>query len=347
MHLKHKITLIITAVAAVAIAATGHTNGKTDFKPSPIMAVAESPAARAWADSVYNTLTERQRVAQLMCPKVATARGQKTLDQVRQLVKTEGVGSLLFTEGTAAEHAEAINLAQSLAKVPVIITVDGEWGPAMRVTDIASFPRNMALGAISDDSLIYAYGRETARQCRALGMQVNFAPVADVNSNPRNPVIGSRSFGDDPDNVSRKVISYSRGLEAGGVQAVAKHFPGHGDTESDSHKTLPYVGRPMKDLEQLELVPFRDYVNDGLSGVMVGHISVPAIDKSGIATSLSPKTYGLLRDKLGFRGLIYTDALGMKGAADPKGRNNALMALRAGADILECRNAHTLSLIHI
>ena len=341
MHLKHKITLIITAVAAVAIAATGHTNGKTDFKPSPIMAVAESPAARAWADSVYNTLTERQRLAQLMCPKVATARGQKTLDQVRQLVKTEGVGSLLFTEGTAAEHAEAINLAQSLAKVPVIITVDGEWGPAMRVTDIASFPRNMALGAISDDSLIYAYGRETARQCRALGMQVNFAPVADVNSNPRNPVIGSRSFGDDPDNVSRKVIAYSRGLEAGGVQAVAKHFPGHGDTESDSHKTLPYVGRPMKDLEQLELVPFRDYVNDGLSGVMVGHISVPAIDKSGIATSLSPKTYGLLRDKLGFRGLIYTDALGMKGAADPKGRNNALMALRAGADILECRNAHT------
>ena len=305
------------------------------------MKAAQSPEARAWADSVYATLTERQRVAQLMCPKVVTTRGANTLAQVRSLVKNEGVGALLFTEGTAAEHAEAINLAQELARVPVLITADGEWGPAMRVSDIASFPRNMALGAISNDSLIYDYGRETARQCLALGMTVNFAPVADVNSNPRNPVIGSRAFGDDPDNVTRKVCAYSRGLEDGGVQSVAKHFPGHGDTESDSHKTLPFVGRSMEQLEQVELVPFRGYVNSGLSGVMVGHISVPAIDKSGIATSLSPKTYDMLRKKLGFQGLIYTDAMGMKGAADPKGRNNALMALRAGADVIECSNAHT------
>lgn len=335
------IPALVALVAAAAVASPRPAGGKDAISPAAVMKAAQSPEARAWADSVYATLTERQRVAQLMCPKVVTTRGANTLAQVRSLVKNEGVGALLFTEGTAAEHAEAINLAQELARVPVLITADGEWGPAMRVSDIASFPRNMALGAISNDSLIYDYGRETARQCLALGMTVNFAPVADVNSNPRNPVIGSRAFGDDPDNVTRKVCAYSRGLEDGGMQSVAKHFPGHGDTESDSHKTLPFVGRSMEELEQVELVPFRGYVNSGLSGVMVGHISVPAIDKSGIATSLSPKTYDLLRKKLGFQGLIYTDAMGMKGAADPKGRNNALMALRAGADVIECSNAHT------
>ena len=338
---KIYIPALVALVAAAAVASPRPAGGKDTISPAAVMKAAQSPEARAWADSVYATLTERQRVAQLMCPKVVTARGANTLAQVRSLVKNEGVGALLFTEGTAAEHAEAINLAQELARVPVLITADGEWGPAMRVSDIASFPRNMALGAISNDSLIYDYGRETARQCLALGMTVNFAPVADVNSNPRNPVIGSRAFGDDPDNVTRKVCAYSRGLEDGGMQSVAKHFPGHGDTESDSHKTLPYVGRSMEQLEQVELVPFRGYVNSGLSGVMVGHISVPAIDKSGIATSLSPKTYDLLRKKLGFQGLIYTDAMGMKGAVDPKGRNNALMALRAGADVIECSNAHT------
>ncbi len=338
---KIYIPALVALVAAAAVASPRPAGGKDAISPAAVMKAAQSPEARAWADSVYATLTERQRVAQLMCPKVVTTRGANTLAQVRSLVKNEGVGALLFTEGTAAEHAEAINLAQELARVPVLITADGEWGPAMRVSDIASFPRNMALGAISNDSLIYDYGRETARQCLALGMTVNFAPVADVNSNPRNPVIGSRAFGDDPDNVTRKVCAYSRGLEDGGMQSVAKHFPGHGDTESDSHKTLPFVGRSMEELEQVELVPFRGYVNSGLSGVMVGHISVPAIDKSGIATSLSPKTYDLLRKKLGFQGLIYTDAMGMKGAADPKGRNNALMALRAGADVIECSNAHT------
>ncbi|MDD6723542.1 MAG: glycoside hydrolase family 3 N-terminal domain-containing protein [Bacteroidales bacterium] len=338
---KIYIPALVALVAAAAVASPRPAGGKDTISPAAVMKAAQSPEARAWADSVYATLTERQRVAQLMCPKVVTARGANTLAQVRSLVKNEGVGALLFTEGTAAEHAEAINLAQELARVPVLITADGEWGPAMRVSDIASFPRNMALGAISNDSLIYDYGRETARQCLALGMTVNFAPVADVNSNPRNPVIGSRAFGDDPDNVTRKVCAYSRGLEDGGMQSVAKHFPGHGDTESDSHKTLPFVGRSMEELEQVELVPFRGYVNSGLSGVMVGHISVPAIDKSGIATSLSPKTYDLLRKKLGFQGLIYTDAMGMKGAVDPKGRNNALMALRAGADVIECSNAHT------
>lgn len=338
---KIYIPALVALVAAAAVASPRPAGDKNAISPAAVMKAAQSPEARAWADSVYATLTERQRVAQLMCPKVVTTRGANTLAQVRSLVKNEGVGALLFTEGTAAEHAEAINLAQELARVPVLITADGEWGPAMRVSDIASFPRNMALGAISNDSLIYDYGRETARQCLALGMTVNFAPVADVNSNPRNPVIGSRAFGDDPDNVTRKVCAYSRGLEDGGMQSVAKHFPGHGDTESDSHKTLPYVGRSMEELEQVELVPFRGYVNSGLSGVMVGHISVPAIDKSGIATSLSPKTYDLLRKKLGFQGLIYTDAMGMKGAADPKGRNNALMALRAGADVIECSNAHT------
>lgn len=311
------------------------------FTPSAVMRAAESPAARQWADSVYNTLSERERVAQLMCPKVMTNGGANTRAALRRLVQEQGVGAILFTEGTAAQHAEAISYLQSVARVPVMITLDGEWGPAMRVKDIPAFPRNMSLGAVRNDSLIYRYGLETARQCRALGVQVNFAPVADVNSNPANPVIGTRSFGEDPDNVARKTVAYARGLEDGGVQAVAKHFPGHGDTDTDSHKTLPVIHKTMHELEDCELVPFRMFTDAGLSGMMVAHLTVPAIDKKGTPTSMSEKTYRLLRGKLGFRGLIYTDALGMKGAVAPKGMNNAVAALKAGADVLECNNAKT------
>lgn len=348
-----KITFLRTTFAAGALALCAAAVGaasaprarkphvNTTFTPSAVMRLAESPAARHWADSVYNTLTERQRVAQLMCPKVVTNQGENTRAVLRRLVHDEGVGALLFTEGSARQHAEAISYAQSISDVPVMITFDGEWGVAMRVSDIPAFPRNMTLGAVRNDSLIYMYGQETARQCRALGVHVNFAPVADVNSNPRNPVIGNRSFGEDPANVARKVTAYSRGLEDGGVQSVAKHFPGHGDTDTDSHKALPTLDKSLDMLQGCEFVPFATYIDSGLSGIMVAHMDVPAVGGKGAVTSLSSKTYGMLRKKMGFRGLIYTDALGMKGAETPDGTNNALAALRAGADVLECANATT------
>ena len=308
---------------------------------SPITRLAQSPEALHWADSVYNTLSQRQRVGQLMCPKAVPTQGKVSRETIKKLVQTEGVGSILFTEGSIEQYADLINYAQSLAKVPVMFTLDGEWGLAMRVKDTPRFPHNIAVGAVTDDNLIYQYGREVARECNLLGIHVNFAPVADVNTNPANPVIGYRSFGSNPQRVSRQVIAYSRGLEDLGVQSVAKHFPGHGDTNTDSHKALPVLKHSKKQLDAVELVPFFDYTKAGLSGVMMGHISVPAIDKKGTATSMTPKAYDYLRDHVGFNGLIYTDALGMKGAIVPGGGNKALGALRAGADVLECANART------
>lgn len=306
---------------------------------SPIKRSAQSSEARQWADSVYNSMTDRQRVAQLMCPKVVPTQGKVSKEAIKRLVQTEGVGSMLFTEGSVEQYAELIDYAQSLAKVPVLFTLDGEWGLAMRLKETPRFPHNIAIGAIADDDLIYRYGLETARECKLLGIHVNFAPVADVNTNPANPVIGYRSFGSDPERVARQVVAYSRGLEDLGVQSVAKHFPGHGDTNSDSHKMLPVLNHTSQQLDAVELVPFVAYTKAGLSGVMMGHISVPAIDKAGTATSMSAKAYDYLRSHVGFDGLIYTDALGMKGAVVPGGGNKALGALSAGADVLECVNA--------
>jgi beta-glucosidase-like glycosyl hydrolase/CubicO group peptidase (beta-lactamase class C family) len=322
MRLKKSI-LLFAAMAAVAFNA--HSSILTD---------AESKAARHWADSVYNTLSERQRVAQLICPTIDPKQGDKAYEYIKRMVATNDVGALLFSEGSIDQYANMLNYVQSIAKVPVLITFDGEWGLSMRIKDTPRFPRNMGLGAITDEKLLYDYGYEMGRECRELGVHVNFAPVADVNSNPANPVIGDRSFGEDPQRVARLVSAYSRGLEDAGVQSVAKHFPGHGDTSTDSHKSMTTVNRNRKQLDAVEFVPFRQYINDGLSGIMVGHIAVPAIDSSGTPSSLSKKFYSILRNEFGFRGLTYTDALGMKGAVSKKYSNNAVAALVAGADIL-------------
>ena len=296
---------------------------------------ASQDACRRWVDSVYNALSERQRVAQLVFPNVAPDQGQASRAAIKRFVETNRVGGLLFSKGSLAQYVEMINYAQSLAKVPLMITFDGEWGLAMRIAEVEAFPRNMALGAISDPRVLYDYGAETARQCRALGVHVNFAPVLDVNSNPSNPVIGTRSYGEDPQRVGLLGVAYSLGLEDGRVMAVAKHFPGHGDTSTDSHKAVTTVNHDFKQLDSVDLVPFRGFVDAGCSGVMTGHIVLPAIDPSGRPASLSKKiTTELLRDELGFNGLIFTDALAMKGAK-VEGKNNAVLALKAGADVLE------------
>lgn len=298
----------------------------------------DTRACERWVDSVYRSMSDRERVAQLVFPKVVPTRGADSRAVIKRLVSANGVGGLLFTEGTIDQYADMTDYAMSFARdgkgVAPLMTFDGEWGLSMRVKNTPRFPHNMGLGAVADPQLIYRYGAEMARECRLLGIQVNFAPVLDVNSNPSNPVIGYRSFGEDPVKVGRLGEFYSRGLEDGGVQAVGKHFPGHGDTGTDSHKTLPSLNHDLGRLEEVDLKPFKDFIDAGCSGIMTGHIALPALDPSGTPASLSKKiSTELLRDKMGFEGLIYTDALGMKGAT-VEGRNNALMALEAGADVL-------------
>ncbi len=296
-------------------------------------ALVESEECQAWVDSVFDTLTPRERVAQLFVPFVDPTKGEQARALIKRYVADNHVGGLIFRKGSVGEYARMINYAQSLARVPVMMTFDGEWGLAMRIPETPKFPYNMALGAVTDYTLLEEYGAEVARQCRDLGIHVDFAPVADVNLNPANPVIGRRSFGEDPERVAEAVVAYSRGMESEGVISCAKHFPGHGDTSTDSHKTLPIVDHTREFLTGHDLLPFRRYADSGLSGVMVGHLSVPALDATMTPASMSKAiSTGLLKDEMGFRGLVFTDALEMKGAS--RDENNCVTALHAGADML-------------
>lgn len=288
----------------------------------------------AWVDSVYNSMTPEQRVGQLIAQCYQTKDVNAAKREIKSDVEKYHIGWAYFATGKAEHHAELANYVNSVSATPVAIGLDGEWGLSMRMPDTPRFPKNMMLGAVQDDMLIYEYGREMARECREVGVNVNFAPTADVNSNPLNPVIGTRSFGEDPDNVAHKVVAYSRGLEDGGVLSVAKHFPGHGNTEKDSHKTLPVVDRSLASIEAIDLVPFKTYTDAGLSGVMVGHLQIPALKTGNNPTSMTPSVVtGLLKQKLGFDGLVFTDALTMQGARK-SGKPNGLKAFLAGADVL-------------
>ncbi len=298
------------------------------------VAVQAATPAGVWADSVIRTLTPRQRIGQLFVPRLDITDNAAGYAKLHTMVVDEGIGGILLGKGTAKSYVNVINRAQSEAKVPLMVTLDGEWGPAMRVTDAPKFPYNMTLGAIRDPNLMYDYGLEVARECRLLGIQVDFAPVLDVNSNPDNPVIGYRSFGEDPGRVAQHGAMYCRGLETGGVMAVGKHFPGHGDTSVDSHKALAKVTHDRVTLEAVDLLPFKECMKHGMSGIMVGHLDVPSMDRSGKPASLSKViTTDILKGELGYDGLVFTDALAMKGALS-KSANNCVLAFKAGADIM-------------
>ena len=281
-----------------------------------------------------NKLSFKEKVGQLFIYTIAPVDTKRNLELLREAVDTYKVGGLLFSGGKMQTQVDLTNRAQKQAKVPVMITFDGEWGLAMRLRGTPVFPRNMVLGCIRDNQLIYEYGREVARQCRQIGVQVNFAPVADVNINPKNPVINTRSFGEDPVQVADKVIAYAYGLEGGGVLSVCKHFPGHGDTDVDSHKALPVLPFTRERLDSVELYPFKKAIRAGLGGMMVGHLQVPAIEPiGGLPSSLSRNVvYDLLTDELAFKGLIFTDALAMKGVSG--NGNVSLQALKAGNDMV-------------
>jgi len=294
----------------------------------PYLPSSQDEQCKAWVDSVFSRLNLHEKVGQLIVATFPARADKQTRKQIKALVKKYKIGGLLFSEGVAEEQAILTNIAQKESDVPVLITFDGEWGLSMRLSGMPDFPRNAALGCIEDNELITAYGREVAREFKELGVQVNFAPDADVNTNPNNPVIHFRSFGEDPKKVSEKVLAYAHGLESGGILSVCKHFPGHGDTSVDSHKALPALYYNRERLDSVELYPFRAMIRGGLGSVMVGHLQVPALDPDKTPSSLSRKIVtGLLKNELGFEGLVFSDALDMKGVSSvPQVTTKALVA---------------------
>lgn len=292
---------------------------------------AYAPQINQWVDSVYHQMSLDERVGQLFVAVVSPNANYK--NRIKNFVQHQKIGGIYFSKGALLTQAQITNYAQSHATIPLFVAADAEWGLSMRLSNTPKFPRNMTLGAIQNDSLLYAYGREVAREARAMGIHINFAPVMDVNSNLHNPVIGTRSFGENPDNVARKGIAYAKGLEDGRVISVAKHFPGHGDTYSDSHKTLPTINHDSARLTQMELYPFKQYINAGLSGVMIGHLNVPALKTNGLPASLSPEIgVDLLQKKLGFSGLVFTDGMAMRGVSSQP--EMSVRAILAGNDIV-------------
>jgi len=289
-----------------------------------------------WVDSVFNSLSQEERIAQLLVVR-ANQPGKKYYSEVSRYIRKYNIGGVTFFRGDAMDQALMTNKWQNLAETPLFISIDAEWGLGMRVNDAISYPFQMTLGAVREDTLIYQMGKTVARQCQRLGIHINFAPVADINSNPNNPIIGMRSFGEDKKLVTRKAIAYMRGMQDQGIIPTAKHFPGHGDTDTDSHKTLPIIKHDKARLDSLELYPFREMINAGLDGIMIAHLYIPELEKKAdVASTLSSDIVNkLLRKKMGFNGLIVTDALDMKGVTKyHKPGDIEVQALKAGNDIL-------------
>lgn len=290
-----------------------------------------------WVDSVFNSLTPDERIAQLFMVAAYSNKNAAHEAQISDLIKKYNIGGLIFMQGGPKRQIRLVNKYQSEAKTPLLLAIDGEWSISMRLDSSLRYPRQMMMGAIKDDRLIYEFGKQVAKECKAVGIQVNFAPVIDVNNNPNNPVINSRSFGEDKYNVARKGLMYVKGMQDNDVLATGKHFPGHGDTDTDSHKTLPIINHSYKRIDSLELFPFKELINQGMGAVMVAHLYIPAIDSTANrATTLSPKVVtGLLKDSLGFEGLIFTDALNMNGVSKYyKPGEVEVKALIAGNDVL-------------
>ena len=291
---------------------------------------ADSRECEEWVEAHLKEMTLKEKIGQLFIHTVAPQVTEQNRKNIRDAVKEYKIGGLLFSGGELGNQVALTNMAQELASIPLLITFDGEWGLAMRLKGTVSYPKNRVLGGIQENKLLYEYGKEVARQCREMGVHVNFAPVADVDNNPLNPVINTRSFGGNPYNVAEKVIAYSQGLEDGGILSVSKHFPGHGDTNVDSHKALPVLNFTRERLDSVELYPFRKAVEAGVSGVMVGHLEIPALSKK--PASLSAEVIQILQKEFGFKGLVFTDALEMKGVSN--NTDLCAQALMAGNDML-------------
>ena len=293
-------------------------------------------AESRWVDSVYNSLTLEQRVGQLICMR-ANQPDKPFYEDVAKYIKQYNIGGVCFFRADAEAQVNQTNTWQALAQTPLMVSIDAEWGLAMRVKKTIAYPYQMTLGAVNDNELIYRMGQQVAEQCQCMGIHVNFAPVVDVNSNAANPVIGMRSFGEDPVKVGEKGTSYALGMQSKGLITSMKHFPGHGNTATDSHATLPVVNRPLDEVRDIELAPFRHLIENGVNGAMVGHLYFPAIEK--VKNTSSSLSYGvvtdLLKNEMGFEGLIFTDGLDMKGVSEKvKPDSVPYVAFMAGNDVL-------------
>ena len=290
-----------------------------------------------WVDSIYNTLSIDQKIGQLFTIWVATKQGDDKMKEVSSIIEKNHLGGLIFSLGNIKDQAKYTNIFQSISKVPLLIGMDAEWGIGMRLDDAFSFPYNMTLGALNDDSLIYNVGKRIGVHAKRIGVHINFAPVTDINTNPNNPIIGSRSFGEDKINVTKKSLSYLKGMQSVGIMGSAKHFPGHGDTSTDSHKTLPVINFSAKRINDVELFPYKELIKNNLSTVMVAHMEVPSLEKEPKMPSTLSKNIisKLLKNKLKFKGLVITDAMDMKGVVDfNKNQSADVGALLAGNDVL-------------
>lgn len=307
--------------------------GKKVLLAVAFVAAAISMNASETVESLIGKMSRRQKIAQLIIIEIESKSPDSLQTAQAEYVK-QGLGGLIVMDDDLIENMKYINQLQQFAQIPLITTIDGEWGASMRYHSYTQFPRAMQMGALTEPKLVYEVGKAIGEELKELKIFCNYAPVVDVNNNPKNPVINTRSFGEDRLKVAEFGSAYMKGMKDAGVAGSAKHFPGHGDTDVDSHKGLPVLTFDRKRLDDLELFPFRRLIKDGVDMVMVGHLSVPALDPTGTPASISkPIVTGLLRKELGFNGIIITDALGMQGVA-AGGVDAAYAAYAAGADIL-------------
>ena len=327
-NLKHLVLATFCFMSLSSIA-------QSDFVSSqPLSSIYDTDTA--WADSIMSGMNQEQRIAQLFMVAAYSNKTSAEEKKILKLIEKYQIGGLIFFQGTPQEQARLTNLYQSKSNLPLWIGMDAEYGLGARLKQTLKYPQQITMGAVQDTNLLFMLGKEMAVECRRMGIHVNFAPVLDINSNPKNPVINSRSYGEGKVNVAEKGIAFARGMQSGGIVAVGKHFPGHGDTDKDSHHDLPVVDRSREELDDLELYPFRESVKAGIGGIMVAHLNVPALDKEAKAATLSrPIVTDLLKNELGFKGLAFTDALNMQGVRKfyKPGEVDAKAAI-AGNDVL-------------
>jgi beta-glucosidase-like glycosyl hydrolase len=245
----------------------------------PLLLEKDQTNQKKWVDSIYNSMSIHEKVGQLFMVDVFSKDSKDKTDLINSLIKDYYIGGIIFSKGGPARQAKLSNQYQKISKTPLLMAMDAEWGLAMRLDSTFAYPWNMTLGAIADNKIVYDIGKQIGAHVKRMGMHINFSPVVDINTNPDNPIIGNRSFGEDRDNVTNKALAYMRGMQSSGILANAKHFPGHGDTDLDSHKILPTISFTKKRLDSIELHPYKRLFQEGLSSVMVAHLNVPALEK--------------------------------------------------------------------
>ena len=327
MNLKQPQTFSVFLFLLIWVSGISQTN--------PLLAE-DYHAQEKWVDSLYGSMSLEERVGQLFMASI-WSQNKNEADSIRKRIKENHIGGLIFSKGGPVKQANLTNEFQSISKIPLLVGMDAEWGLAMRLDSTFALPWNMTLGAIQDNKLVEEAGAAISRHTNRLGVHFNFAPVVDINTNPDNPIIGNRSFGEDKINVTAKALAFMRGMHREGALSSAKHFPGHGDTDSDSHKSLPTINFSEDRIDEVELYPYKELIPEGLSSIMVAHLNVPSLEpRNGLPASLSQNIVSdILKENMGFSGLIFTDALGMKGVSrNRKPGDVDLEAFLAGNDIL-------------